>query len=123
MLVFRSSASIMTCCKNRNLFKSEDSLKLTSLICSFEVLFYVIAAGTVVLMILGSIWIFASDTPICSKTVVENCCSSYVYLSSAVFNVFQYILFVVTVVYTCNVLFCSSKCFKLRSNQGDKNTS
>ena len=115
LMFFRSLASIMTCCKNRNFFKSEDSLKFTSLICSFEVLFYVIAIGTLVFTILGSIWIFASDMHICSDTVVENCCSSYVYVSSAFFNSFQYFLFVVSLVYTCNVMFCSIKCFPLRS--------
>ena len=121
MVCMRSIPSLMTGFKNRNYCQSKDSFKFTACICLCEIGFYVVAVGNVVVLVLGSIWIFQGDTPAsCSSRATDNCCASYVYISSSFFNVFQYLLYLITVVYFCSVFCCirvADKGSSKRNNQ------
>ena len=108
MVCMRSIPSLMNAFKDRKCCRShQDSFKFTAFICLCEIGFYVVAVGNVAFLLLGSVWIFQGGRPtFCSSKVTDNCCSFYVYVSSGFFNLFQYLLYAVTLAYTCSVFCC-----------------
>ena len=114
----RSIPSLMTCFRNRDYLSTLDSGNFTACICLFELIFYVVTAGNLAVLILGTIWIFNKDTPFCSLTITTDCCHRYVYVASAFFNVFQYVMYTITFLYSCLVLGCIRNMDKPRSKQG-----
>ena len=108
VLLTRCAASCMTCCcKNRNCCKCRDSLKCTAVIGFFEACFFLLTLASLGIVVYGTYSIFVRSTPICSDLTIEDCCSRNVYGLSAFFNVLQYLLYVITFVYTCAVVFCT----------------
>lgn len=107
LILSRSIPSLMTCFRNRNYLDTRQSTSFTGCICCFEVVFYLLGVANLVVLVLGSVWIF-QDTNIqsCSETVTEDCCDTYVRVTSAFFNVFQYILYSITFLYVCLVVCC-----------------
>lgn len=108
----RALPSLMTCFRNRNYLNSGKSSSFTACICLFEVIFYVVATANLVILILGTVWIFQNTSiPECSESeataaTANECCERYVYAASAFFNVFQYIMYAITAVYVCIVAGC-----------------
>ena len=121
MTIFRILPSSLTCCMNRNICKSKDSICLLILVGVFESVFYIFLVVNLAILITGTVWIFDSTPPYCkslNSTVifppvntinmsntdsidgrVVECCEKPVYNASAVFNIFQYILHGFSVAY------------------------
>lgn len=106
LIVMRTVPSLMTCFRNRNYLNSAESSTFTGCICMFEITFYVLAAANLVVLILGTVWIFQdTDVSQCNPRD-EDCCETYVYVTSAFFNVFQYAMYAFTSLYICCVAAC-----------------
>ena len=113
-ITVRTIPSVMTCCRNRNYCNTRESGSFTACICLFEVLFYIVATINSIVLVLGSIITFRGTNPTkCSETVETDCCHTYVFVSSAFFNVFQYIMYTITVLYVCLVVCCVRKMDKV----------
>lgn len=107
LFVMRSVPSLMTCFRNRNYLNSAESGTFTGCICLFEVIFYLLATANFVVLVLGTVWIFKqTDVPTCSEESDEECCETYVYVTSAFFNIFQYVMYTFTSLYVCFVAVC-----------------
>lgn len=107
LLLFRLVPSVMTCFRNRNYLDTARSGSFTACICIFELLFYLLVAANFVVLVLGSVWIFQdTSVPTCSPIRTQDCCHTYVYVVSAFFNVFQYVMYIFTAVYVCLVVSC-----------------
>lgn len=103
----RSLPSLMTCFRNRNYLDTRQSQTFTGCICCWEVVFYVLAAANLIILILGTVWIFQdTNIPSCTETLTTDCCKTYVYVTSAFFNIFQYIMYSITFLYVCLVACC-----------------
>jgi hypothetical protein len=97
----------MTCFRNRNYLNTKQSSTFTGCICCFEVIFYLLATANLVVLILGTVWIFQdTDVPNCTETVTSDCCKRYVYVTGAFLNILQYVLYSVTVLYASLVACC-----------------
>lgn len=106
-ILARSVPSLMTCFRNRNYLNIRESIPFTSCICFLEVVFYLLAAANLIVLILGTIWIFQdTDVPDCTAIVTVNCCKTYVFVTSAFFNIFQYVMYAITFLYVCLVACC-----------------
>ena len=108
LVVTRTLPSVMTCCRNRNYFKTGASKNFTGCICVCEFVFYLIAVANFVVLVIGSIWIF-QDTSISSSSCDSDstdCCVAYVYSVSAFLNIFQYLLYSMTLLYIGLVVCC-----------------
>lgn len=108
-ILMRSLPSLMTCFRNRNYLNSKNSGTFTACICVFEIVFYILATANLVILVLGTVWIFQdTDIPVCSSTTPDfrDCCSKPVYAASAFFNIFQYIMYAITSFYVCLVACC-----------------
>ena len=112
LITIRSVPSLMTCFRNRNYLNSANSSTFTGCICLFEVAFYVLATLNLVVLILGTVWIFQdTDVPECGPREgrpggVNDCCEKYVYITGAFFNIFQYAMYTFTALYMCLVAGC-----------------
>lgn len=107
LVVARSLPSLMTCFRNRNYLNTRQSHTFTGCICCFEVLFYLLVIANLVVLVLGTIWIFPdTSVPTCTATVAVDCCKTYLYATSAFFNIFQYIICSITLLYVCLVACC-----------------
>ncbi len=98
--------SIMTCFRNRNYLNTGKSRPFTLCICAFEFIFYLVMAANFIMLILGTVWTFQGPIPTCTSSLKTDCCRTYVRLSSAFFNIFQYILYTISAVYMCFVVGC-----------------
>jgi len=113
-IVVRSLPSLMTCFRNRNYLNTGESNTFTSCICVLEIAFYVLAVVNFIILILGTVWIFQDTSlPSCSSERAVDCCTSYVYVVSAFFNVFQYIMYAISAIYVCLVATCIRKMDKV----------
>ena len=64
----------------------------------FELIFYTLLLLSVVMIFLGTYWIFSSDG--------DNDCSGYVYVCSAFFNIVQYVLYALSAIYVLVTVVC-----------------
>lgn len=106
LVLFRITPSTLTCCKNRNICQTKNSPRCVGCICVIELLFYTLLVLSLVVLFLGSYWIFREKPLTCSSGVPENCCSSYVYVCSAIFNILQYVLYALAALYTLVTVAC-----------------
>lgn len=107
MVLGRAIPSLLTCFRNRNYFNTRHSTPFTGCICCMEVVFYILATANLVVLILGTVWIFQdTSVPDCTDMMPVNCCKTYVFVTSAFFNIFQYILYAITFLYVCLVACC-----------------
>lgn len=103
----RSIPSLMTCFRNRNYLDTRQSSTFTGCICCLEVIFYLVGVANLVVLVLGTVWIFQdTDVPKCTEMVTTDCCKAYVYVTSAFFNIFQYVMYSITFLYVCLVACC-----------------
>ena len=107
LVLSRTTPSLMTCFRNRNYLDAKQSGTFTGCICCLEVVFYLLAIANLVVLILGTVWIFQdTDVPSCTEEVTTDCCKSTIYVTSAFFNIFQYVLYSISLLYTCLVACC-----------------
>lgn len=108
LVLFRIIPSVMTCCKNRNACGAKDSIGCAGCICVIELVFYVLLILSLVVLFLGSYWIFREKPQTCSGEGggATNCCSRYVYVCGAAFNILQYIIYALTALYTLITVAC-----------------
>ena len=107
LIFFRIAPSTATCCKNKNACRSKNSIGCAGCICVFEFIFYTLLLLSMVMIFLGTYWIFRDSKPeTCSESDKENCCSSYVYVCSAIFNILQYVLYILSALYTLITVVC-----------------
>ena len=107
LVVTRLVPSLMTCGRNRNYFKTRQSLRCLGCICTLEVLFYMFLFANLAVLIVGTVEIFQdNDIPGCTSTVTTDCCKTTVYITSAFLNIFQYLLYGITVLYGSLVVCC-----------------
>ena len=118
LILFRIVPSTLTCCKNRNVCQTKNSLRCAGCICVIELLFYTFLVLSLVVLFLGSYWIFPETPPICSIDVPENCCSNYVHVFSVIFNILQYVLFVLAALYTLVTVACVRGMHHVMSDMG-----
>ena len=119
ILVFsRTIPSLLTCYKNRNTSNLRGSKVMTGCICVSEILFFVILVPNLVMLFLGSYWIFDKTPKDCNGTVTVNCCETYVFSASAIYNILQYIVYAVSVVYVITSVMCLH-CVKGRQKKQD----
>lgn len=75
----------------------------------FELIFYALLLLSLVTIFLGTYWIFSDSKPeSCSAEGGddEQCCSSYVYVCGAIFNVLQYVLYALSALYALVTVVC-----------------
>ena len=68
----------------------------------FELIFYTLLLLSVVMIFLGTYWIFSDSKPeACSGSSDgdDDCCSGYVYVCGAIFNIVQYVLYALSAIY------------------------
>ena len=107
LIFFRIIPSIATCCKNKNACHAKDSIGCASCICVFELIFYALLLLSLVMIFLGTYWIFCGSKPeACSDGDDEDCCSGYVYVCSAIFNILQYVLYALSALYALITVVC-----------------
>lgn len=109
-LLFRAIPSIATVGKNHNWCHSRQSNACSGGVCALEVLFYITLAIHVIVVILGSYWVFDGKPPFkCadSKPGCDNFCSEGVYAGAVIFLIIQYALYVITPVYMCVTVSCN----------------
>ena len=59
------------------------------------------------MVFLGTYWIFRDSKPRgCSEDDREECCSGYVYVCGAIFNILQYVLYVLSALYALVTVAC-----------------
>ena len=108
-LIFsRIIPSIATCCKKKNACGTKTSAGCSGCICVFELVFYAFLLLSLVTVFLGTYWIFDGSKPeACSESRDKNeCCSEYVYVCSAIFNIVQYVLYALCALYTLISVVC-----------------
>ena len=111
LILFRILPSITTCCKNKNTCCAENSTGYAGCICVFELIFYTLLLLSVVMIFLGTYWIFSdSKLEACSGSSDDNkeCCSSYVYVCGAILNIVQYVLYALIAVVCAKELLAPS---------------
>ena len=107
LIFFRIIPSIATCCKNKNACHAKNSIGCASCICVFELIFYALLLLSLVMVFLGTYWIFRDSKPdACSGSNNEDCCSGYVYVCSAIFNILQYVLCALSALYALITVVC-----------------
>ena len=110
LIFFRAIPSIATCCKNKNACRAKNSIGCASCICIFELIFYTLLLLSFVMIFLGTYWIFSDSKPReCSGADDddrEECCSGYVYVCGAIFNILQYVLYVLSALYVLITVAC-----------------
>ena len=119
VVLLRIFPSSLTCCKNRNVCQTKTSTSCAGCICVIELFFYVFLLLSLVTLFLGSYWIFSEKPPTCSESVTESCCSSYVYVCSAIFNVLQYVVYFLGALYTLVTVACVRGMHNVMSAMGD----
>ena len=100
----RTVPSVGTICKNRNICESKNSVSFLVFIYIMEVVFYILLLASVVVMFLGTYWIFKAEPQRRSDSVTTDCCIRYVYVLSEVVNVLQYLVYFFVAVYTVVVV-------------------
>ena len=107
LILFRIIPSFATCCRNKNACRTKNSIGCAGCICVFELIFYVFLLLSLVMIFLGTYWIFSDSKPeACQSERDEDCCSSYVYVCSAIFNICQYVLYTLSTLYVLVTVFC-----------------
>lgn len=106
LVLSRIIPSSLTCCKNRNICDTKTSVCCAGCICAVELVFFTILALSLVTLFLGSYWIFREKPQTCSASVSSDCCASYVYVCGAIFNVLQYVVYVLCALYTLITVAC-----------------
>ena len=106
---------MLTCGQNRGKCGAIYRDCLTTCVGTFEVIFYIVLIANLVVLCLGTYWIFETRPPECSTsdsvatvgpTVADDCCDKGIYIASAFYNVFQYVLYGLTVIYMCLTVCC-----------------
>ena len=75
-----------------------------------QVLFYIVLALNVIVVILGSYWVFDGEPPFECAREKQDCtdyCQEGVYVGAVIFLVLQYVLYVITPVYMCVTVSCN----------------
>lgn len=110
LLFFRAIPSIATCCKNKNACHAKNSTGCASCICVIELIFYALLVLSLVMIFLGTYWIFSDSKPReCTgndEDDNEECCSGYVYVCGAIFNILQYVLYTLSALYVLVTVVC-----------------
>ena len=109
LVVVRVIPSFLTCMRLRNYLMSRTSNTSARVICTFEGVFYFVLVINFIFLILGTYTTFAeAKPPSCtgSPESLPNCCDPFVFVTSGIFTVFQYVLYVVTAVFVCLVICC-----------------
>lgn len=117
LVLFRIVPSTLTCCKNRNVCQTKNSLRCAGCICVIELFFYIFLVLSLVVLFLGSYWIFREKPSTCSGDL-RNCCLSYVYVCSAIFNILQYVLYSLAALYTLVTVACVRGMRHVMNNMG-----
>jgi len=112
-VILRAMPSILTCCRNRNFCTTKGSTKSAGCICACETFFYMAFLLNIVVLILGTYWVFSNSPPSSCEATNPDCefCSTAVYVASACYIVLQYALYLFSAVYLCLVL-CCHRCLK-----------
>lgn len=107
LVVTRLLPSLMTCGRNRNYLNTGKSVSCLGCICTLEVVFYMLLLANLAVLIVGSVEIFQdSDIPNCTSTVTTDCCKTTVRVTGASLNIFQYLLYGITVLFSFLVVCC-----------------
>ena len=119
LVFFRVVPSTLTCCKNKNVCRTKKSLGCAGCICVIELVFYAILLLSLVILFLGTYWIFHEKPSRCSESGAdpENCCSSYVYVCGAIFNILQYVVYALAALYTLVTVVCVRGMHKVMSEE------
>ena len=115
-VILRGAPSIMTCIRNRNYFSTKETSSCGECICAIETIFYIMAVINFIVLILGTYTTFVEPKPdscFVSPSSAPNCCDSYVYVTSAIFSAFQYLLYASTGLFVC----ISWSCIKRMDDQ------
>ena len=90
--------------------RAKNSTSCAGCIRVFELIFYTLLGllQSLVMIFLGRYWIFSDSKPeACSgSSDNEECCSSYVYVCSAIYNIVQYVLYALSAIYPVCTSYC-----------------
>lgn len=106
LVSIRTVPSVMTCIKNRNYLSTGNSNTWGGCICALEAFFYIFLVLNVIALILGTYTTFAERKPDGCSIPSNNCCETFVYLASATFTVFQFVLYAFSGLFVCLVMSC-----------------
>lgn len=109
-VLLRSIPSAATIGKNHNWFKTRESAACTGCICAFEVIFYAVFIINIILLLLGSYWVFSRKPDFkCSENRddCDNYCSEGVYVGAVIFLILQYMLYIIAPTYMCITISCN----------------
>ena len=109
LVVVRVIPSFLICMRLRNYLMSRTSNTSARVLCTLEGVFYFVLLINFIFLILGTYTTFVeAKPPSCTGTpgAAPHCCDPFVFVSSGIFTVFQYVLYVVTGVFVCLVVCC-----------------
>jgi hypothetical protein len=109
-VLLRSFPSIATIGKNHNWCRTRRSTACSGGICALEVIFYIALAANVIVVVLGSYWVFDGKPQFKCPQGDSGCsdyCAEGVYVGAIIFLVIQYALYVLTPIYFCVTISCN----------------
>ncbi len=105
MTCLRSFASMLTELKSRNCLHAHNSTLLTGMIFTIELMIVPLFVISLIIIVVTTVTLLEGGRKmVCSDTITENCCPLYVFIITAILNVLQFTLYLLTVPYVCSVL-------------------